>query len=687
MSKQKEQTPGYGKILDAWIPPEEAGDPVGCVATSFTFSPVLFEEECLGRFLQLETNATEDGPAYLVEREEKLAQLECAAALVDQNHARGMRSLRWDLLSARLPRGILHAKVSLLRWSRCLRVIVASANLTEDGYRRNHEVFGVLDYFEGSEAPLAPLDEIIDLLLDAVRYADPDARSVSAAIHRWDAFLGHVSKVTRKWGVAESASTIAKPRSFAVITGPGRPSAFETLREQWPDNSPPDTAFVVSPFFDPPGVPNAPARKLWTLLKQRGSATVEFDVTAEDVPGEKAILIHAPQSLVDAQPANRSQTETLVKRVKLTEGRPLHAKSLWLQSDRVVLLMMGSSNFTSAGLAVGVVQNLEANLAYAVSQQSKKIARTLSDAWLPVEDMSDEAELRWLPCLDDGEDSANVGMALLPLFFGQASFGCDKRQHGFVELTFNGTGPRAWAIFVEDESEPFLNEANWREQDRPPLVRLAWERDRAPSGFRVSWQGSGGCAWWPVNVLTSAALPPPAELKDLSLEMLIEILTSAKPLHQTLDRCLRRKKENKTQDEGTSLDPHKRVDTSSFLLQRTRRVSDALTGLRQRLEEPAASEQALEWRLHGPVGVMALAQALAKEARSEQERCFLLAELCLELARVRPPVSPGSLSPAHVRKSLRQVARDIRATISPDSLAGLPALASYTKAAFEEIGR
>lgn len=149
MNKQKDQKAGYGKILDAWIPSEDAGDPVGCAATSFTFSPVLFEEDCLGRFLQLETDATEDGPAYLIEREEKLSQLICAAALVDQHHAHGMRSLRWDLLPARLSPGILHAKVSLLLWSRRARLIVASANLTVDGYRRNHEVFGALDYFEG----------------------------------------------------------------------------------------------------------------------------------------------------------------------------------------------------------------------------------------------------------------------------------------------------------------------------------------------------------------------------------------------------------------------------------------------------------------------------------------------------------------------------------------------------------
>jgi hypothetical protein len=130
-----------------------------------------------------------------------------------------------------LPRGILHAKVSLLLWSRCARMIVASANLTDDGYRRNHEVFGVLDYVEGSEGPLAPLDEIIGLLLDAVRYADPAARSASAAVRRWNVFLGHISRVTRDRGTAESPPTIAKPRSFAVVTGPGRPSALDTLRD------------------------------------------------------------------------------------------------------------------------------------------------------------------------------------------------------------------------------------------------------------------------------------------------------------------------------------------------------------------------------------------------------------------------------------------------------------------------
>src|SRR5260370_22271803 len=99
--KKHEGEPGHGKLLDVWVTHDDVGDPVGCLDTSFTVSPVFFEEECLARFLQLESDPTEDGPVYLVEREEKLAQVTCAAALVDQHHCRGSRSLRWDLLSAR----------------------------------------------------------------------------------------------------------------------------------------------------------------------------------------------------------------------------------------------------------------------------------------------------------------------------------------------------------------------------------------------------------------------------------------------------------------------------------------------------------------------------------------------------------------------------------------------------------
>src|SRR6185437_2623166 len=133
------------------------------------------------------------------------------------------------------------------------------------------------------------------------------------------------------------------------------------------------------------------------------------------------------------------------------------------------------------------------------------------------------------------------------------------------------------------------------------MMNLPWTRPSPPSELRVTWNDSGGAAWWPVNVLDPSALPPPAELKDLSLEELIDILTSAKPLHEALKKWLTRKSK-KSPAEEIPMDPHRRVDTSSFLLQRTRRLSWALTALRSRLERPVFSETGLIWRLRGPIG-------------------------------------------------------------------------------------
>jgi hypothetical protein len=676
MKKEKSTKPGYGKILDAWVPPENAGEPVGCVATSFTFSPAMFEEECLGRFLALETNAAEDGPAYLVEREEKLSQLSCAAALVDQNYARGMRSLRWDFLPARPPHGILHAKVSLLLWSSHARLIIASANLTDDGYRRNQEVFGVLDYYAGSDSPLPLFDEIADFLRGAVDYARPATGVNSPAVTRWLNFIERAYGATRTWGATEPPRSLSKPRVVAVCTGPGRPSIFNAIRKLWPDNSPPDRAFVISPFFDPPDAPNEPARQIWNLLKQRGSASVEYNVTAEEVPGENAMLVHAPESLIAAQPANRSQLETTVQRLRLEESRPLHAKCLWLESDRLILSVIGSSNFTSAGLGLGTVQNLEANLGFIVGQQTSDAKKAILNAWLPIEEIPDGIEIRWQARDDDGEDSAPADLLVLPTAFADATFGGAIAHESHITFTFAGHSPVGWALFAEEDDKPFLTDADWQERDCPATLQLAWPGIRPPSG---------GFAWWPVNARDSTSLPPPDELKNIPLEVLIDILTSAKPLHIALALWLKQTRDDTHPAADIQLDPHKRVDTSAFLLQRTRRVSWALTALRHRLEKPLFSDQSLAWRLRGPVGVLALAQAVSKEAHSEPERCFLLTELCLDLARVRPQVAPGSLSKSRVTKALQELIREIRTEISPEALAAEPAMAAYTKSAFEEV--
>jgi hypothetical protein len=175
-------------------------------------------------------------------------------------------------------------------------------------------------------------------------------------------------------------------------------------------------------------------------------------------------------------------------------------------------------------------------------------------------------------------------------------------------------------------------------------------------------------------------------LKDLPLEVLIDVLSSARPLHQVLQQYLRRKRRGSGETIGnTAIDPHKRVDTSQFLLQRTRRMSAALAGLRERLQRPVATLESLRWRLNGPVGVLALAKALEREARSEGEKVFLLSELALELSRVTPQEAPGALASWQVRSELDSVIQELKGLIPGESADEPENLREYVQAVFDEI--
>lgn len=269
------------------------------LATTFTFHSEFFEEQCLSRFARIESDRDEDGPVYLLEMEEKLSQLACAAVLVDQHHCKGSRSPRWDLLGVRPPGGILHTKISLLHWSRHVRLIVASANLTEDGYRRNREVFGILDYFEDSAAPLECVREIAAFLPEIV--LETAAETDFPAARRCQRFLTNVVAALEPWERA-AAPRRSRVDVRPIMTGGGRGSAFEAVAGAWPAGRP-RTADVVSPFFDPPEAANEPVKALWQLPQPRGGAEARFHVTAEDVPMTGAVMLHAPQSLRDAAPS------------------------------------------------------------------------------------------------------------------------------------------------------------------------------------------------------------------------------------------------------------------------------------------------------------------------------------------------------------------------------------------------
>ncbi len=657
MARSTDKSEPRGKLLDCWDAPKPGLIPVGCVATSFTFSPDFFEEECIGRFLNLETEP-KDGAIFLIDREEKLAQLKCACAIVDQHHCNGPRSLRWDLIPARPKQGILHAKVAVLHWTGYLRVIVASANLTVDGYRKNQEVYGILDYYPQGDAPLACLSEVAEFLRECLDTTGMDAATGSRK--RVEDLLRDMESIPESWGVGDRAR--AKVTVGTLFTSPSRYSAFDQLRAHWLVRRPPTSAVVTSPFFDAPDNKSWPAEKLWSVLAQRGPAQVVFNVEAEEVPGEHAVLLRAPESLRKAQPAGSRQLATVFRTLDPDRQRPLHAKTILLESDEAISYMLGSSNFTNRGLGLVKNSNYEANLIYGVRLDRDKLtARKLQKAQFESNALVNGVEVRFIGSLEQNEDSEGLE-AFLPLFFHTATLDADPAGAYAIVLRFGENPPEFWNIADQDEKRIYGSD-EWNRDSSPQTHRIAWPSARPPSGLWVYWNNKER-AWWTVNVASQSLLPPPDELRNLPLGILLRLLTSARPLHREMETYLKElSAEGASPSVPAHLDPHKRVNTSRFLLQRTRRFSGALKGIRDRLERPVASAQSLHWRLHGPIGAMALAGALKRNAHSPKERLFFVGEIILELSRVVPQAEPGCLDPSAVRAAINEVVVVLREEI------------------------
>lgn len=340
------------RLLEAWVPPADAGEPLGCVATTFTFDPVFFEEHCLSRFLRLETDPREDGAAYLIEREEKLAQ-SSVSVIVDRSMADGSASPRWGVLSVALPVGIQHAKVSVLGWHGLIRVLVGSANLTEAGYRKNQEVFGVLDFRDGGEVPFEVLDEILSFVQGLARFA-PGSSTEPGPKARLEALVAGLRATARRWTLEPRRGEW--PQAVPVLLGP-----MEQVSEPIPERlgrlmrdggGPAHSACVLSPFFDKSSeTAYAPTRALVAALTERGERAIEFLVPTESLPDGR-LRFRAPRSL--AEPGHRTATVSVYPVHDEADGevRLLHAKSLWLWNERWHAYMIGSSNFTTAGLGL-----------------------------------------------------------------------------------------------------------------------------------------------------------------------------------------------------------------------------------------------------------------------------------------------------------------------------------------------
>lgn len=669
------------KLLDFWSPPGPTEtdtlkkvEPISFISTSFTFESEFFEEECLTRFLCMETEKENDGVAFLIEREEKLAGLRGGIVIVDQQNCRGDRSLRWDLVPCRLGKGVMHAKITILHWSGCIRLIIGSANLTKNGYCINQEIFGVIDYTPNCDADLKVIEDTLSYLDNVI--------SQKCGETLRDRFIKQREEIRsslKKWNIQEIQYRKNDIYLDAFFVSPSdKKNALSRLREMWDKNtsSPPDVAYITSPFFDSVEHPQTPSLSLFNIMKQKGSVDVCYDVSIDRVSEtESDSIVFAPDFLKKV-PCPNSQKVYFYEISQMGENeirnpvpRPIHLKSILLRNSDYNLYMIGSSNFTSPALGIGERVNYEANLVYGVSEsRNKKGWKALQEGYInPISEELDVEQYLFKYQTNDDSEASSVELINLPEFFGEAVL-CKNDKKYYLELNFNTNNKvkkdfHVYAInneSVSSSGKTIYDENKWNKEERKSKVILDWDEESVPNYLETNWQDSGGNAFWPLIIKDQITLPPVEELRNLPMDALIHLLSSSQPLHRMLKIIEKYKKRKNNSDSLNALvNVLDLVDSSGFILQRTRRVSYAMKALKERLEKPVFTTESLKWRLDGPIGVNSLKEAIIKEATSEEEKIFLLAELALELSQIQPRTTEISLDQNAVKTAVKDVLNNL----------------------------
>ena len=659
-------------MLELWRPPHGAGDPIGCLATTYTFAPALFDEQCLARFLGIESEPNREDLAFLLERESRLGGV-YAGVLVDHSQAGVEHSLRWDVLPVRIRGGKQHAKLSLLAWTSRVRVIVASANLTEPGYRTNHEVAEMVDL-----TPTATQDTVSDEALaffeSLLRFV-PSAAEELPAVTRARAFLASVAQRLKIWKMRRRRVAI---RQHLVCTVPAagrgthaQSALEEALRLCRARGGAPSDVRVASPFFD---VEEQDSRVTSALTKAMARGTrrqLRLGVPVLRNGTDSAPRLVAPRALMTTaqRHVDRLRVEALPHHDADKNSRVWHAKMMGFRAERYSAIMIGSSNFTVAGMGVANRRNTEANLLTLVDYVAfSKNPNRLEAVWPAMEEVNDPESAEWLGPAPDQDEEAQAGAHPLPSGFLSAVYRAgDQRQ---IVLSLDPPRlPDAWRVDATGgEARELLASAQWRQGGAPQTAAIDWLSVQPPQQLLVTWNGHE--AFLPLNVDDQKELPPPVQLEQMSADDMLGILAASDP--SAAFRVWARQLEPASDDEldtavPTDLDPLRRFDLHATFLHRVRRRARMLAQVRANLERPVAGRQALEWRLRGPIGIEALGQRLAREVLDADgrmdEALLTLADYLIVLQEVGYEPEAGALSAMGFEEVYRPFLHELAETL------------------------
>lgn len=293
------------RLLDMWLPPEGAGEPVACLATSFTFETDFFRDDCLSRFLGLRGSIGEESGGLLAqigELEESLAEVQ-VSVVIDRSARVEGRNLRWDVLSVSNPGGLLHAKTVLLMWRNLTRVIIGSANLTPAGYRYQREIAVAFDIATEAGLPRKFWDDYSSTLESILELAPADLVEPGPRT-RARSVLGELQRRLD----ATDFPKEAKGASVHLLASQPGVSVTDQIRDLIRTPRP-RFLRAMSPFWDGDDQGSADAvRALTSLLNGKGRVSAQLLVPLE-LPRTGPSLTHR-QILMNVHVAHRLKSHS-----------------------------------------------------------------------------------------------------------------------------------------------------------------------------------------------------------------------------------------------------------------------------------------------------------------------------------------------------------------------------------------
>jgi hypothetical protein len=637
------------KLIDKFVPEPNWGRLQGLFATTYDLRPDFLEMDFLPSVFGLGT-WDDRSWASRIALEKRLCEVEAATILAEARRYRGRpRSLRLEFLPALGPRGAaLHAKVTILLFDKAVRIVVASANLTERGYRQNREAVAVLTASANSRKESSTIKAAITDMQTALGpWLTQDARKfLHLCLYRVEPWVN---------GSADHDNTF--------VWTYGHKRLWSEFVARWPAGEVIRRISIVSPFWSEDAGTTLTA--FLAALKKVSPLAADAELRLltdafEDPDGRVLPVLPAGYTSFDwaalgvtatAQPVSPKIHPEEVGGVDgFTGRRSLHAKVVLVEGGKTGLAYLGSANFTAHGwgfLDHRTDSNIEAGLILRRSVRSEALECLIPEpVGEPILLTSSNIHCLRAPENDVGEDpwpefinrvlltpaagnenelalSIGVNPAIAPSCWSARLLDKDGSR-GDTLIEVDVSRDRSQSVFVRDVS---------------PQVLTTLLTDQE---IVVSWPDCTAGRPLPLNVESSARTrlpisPGNQRIEEGHLLSYYQGRIAWEDLFPDPDPPA-----EPPQHPSLPAPPDAGVDRSRIQSYQIREFVEALAGIRQDLNGATQSEPAMRLALLGPVSPFALAQTIVEAVnsgrRTQTAAAFQMVELlaCLKSARDLP---------------------------------------------------